>query len=255
MLTRKEQLFVKPFQRRLYRIHKMKVKSATARIDTTPPREYHHIITKKKKSQMEQERCSQILINNSILWQHLCEIMKTKRVDDRWDYEQPKFFHRIKLFKKNENKLIIHIEEPVNYENMENIKNKRCYACNPNLSISKVHIPEEKIPWNPPKKNVSKQIRKNSSVHSNKDIKSVKCQKSEETSISKKQVDNKLNVNNITIETNNYLNYIEINEGSLDVVIKFPSGSKVAMINGKTKNVLQLNNLQCTQCLSYNTKF
>lgn len=51
------------------------------------------------------------------------------------------------------------------------------------------------------------------------------------------------------IETNNYLNYIEINEGSLDLVIKFPSGSKVSMVEGKTKRVLQPNNCQCTRCL------
>jgi len=51
------------------------------------------------------------------------------------------------------------------------------------------------------------------------------------------------------IETNNYLNYIEINEGSLDLVIKFPSGSKVSMVKGTTKRVLQPNNCQCTRCL------
>lgn len=45
--------------------------------------------------------------------------------------------------------------------------------------------------------------------------------------------------NNITIETNNYLNYIEINEGSLDLVIKFPSCSKVSMVKGKTNHILQ----------------
>lgn len=88
-------------------------------------------------------------------------------------------------------------------------------------------------------------------------IKSVNCQKlkSEPTVIPKKQVDNKLNVNNIMIETNNYLNYIEINEGSLDLVIKFPLESKVAIINGKTKHVVQPYNLQCTQCLINNTNF
>lgn len=67
--------------------------------------------------------------------------------------------------------------------------------------------------------------------------------------VSKKQVDNKLHVNNnIMIETNNYLNYIEINEGSLDLVIKFPSGSQVSMVEGKNKRVLQSNNCRCTQC-------
>lgn len=45
--------------------------------------------------------------------------------------------------------------------------------------------------------------------------------------------------NNITIETDNYLNYIEINEGSLDLVIKFPSCSKVSMVKNKTNHILQ----------------
>lgn len=63
-----------------------------------------------------------------------------------------------------------------------------------------------------------------------------------------KLVNNKLNVNNnIMIETNNYLNYIEINEGTLDLIIKFPSGSKVSMTEGKTKRVLQPNDCQCTR--------
>lgn len=76
-----------------------------------------------------------------------------------------------------------------------------------------------------------------------------KYNQSQSKTISKKLINNKLNINNnITIETNNYLNYIEIKEGSLDLVIKFPSGSKVSMVEGKTKRVLQSNNRQCTQC-------
>lgn len=68
--------------------------------------------------------------------------------------------------------------------------------------------------------------------------------------VSKKQNVNKLNVNNnLMIETNNYLNYIEINEGALDLVIKFPSGSKVSMVDGKTKRILQPDNCECTRCL------
>lgn len=62
-------------------------------------------------------------------------------------------------------------------------------------------------------------------------------------------INNRLNVqNNITIETNNYLNYIEINEGTLDLIIKFPSGSRVSMVKGKTNHVLQQSyNYQCKQ--------
>lgn len=70
------------------------------------------------------------------------------------------------------------------------------------------------------------------------------------TTVPHQKNDNKLNVNNnIMIETNNYLNYIEINEGSLDLIIKYPSGSKVSMVEGKTKRILQPNNCQCTRCL------
>lgn len=66
--------------------------------------------------------------------------------------------------------------------------------------------------------------------------------------VATKQIDNKLNVNNnIMIETNNYLNYIEISEGTLDLVIKFPSGSKVSMTEGKTKRVIQPKNCHCTR--------
>lgn len=75
-------------------------------------------------------------------------------------------------------------------------------------------------------------------------------QSQQKSTVSKIKIDNKLNINNnILIETNNYLNYIEINEGTLDLIIKFPSGSKVSMVKGKTKRVLQPNNCQCKRCL------
>lgn len=75
-------------------------------------------------------------------------------------------------------------------------------------------------------------------------------QSQKKSTVSTKKIDNKLNIsNNLMIETNNYLNYIEINEGSLDLVIKFPSGSKVSMVEGKTKKIFQPNNCQCTRCL------
>lgn len=52
--------------------------------------------------------------------------------------------------------------------------------------------------------------------------------------ISKEQIKNKL-----MIETNNYLNYIEINEGLLDIFIKFPSKSRVSLVEGKMKRILR----------------
>ncbi|XP_060856784.1 uncharacterized protein LOC132934494 [Metopolophium dirhodum] len=141
MLTRKEELFVKPFQQRLYHQHKVKLKSATARVDTTPPQEWQHIVLKTKKYQKERERCTQILLNNGILWRHLSEIMSTRRVDNRWDYEQPKFFHRVNLFTKSNNKLTVDIEESSESGKIQTeVKNERCIACNPKLSIIKVNI-------------------------------------------------------------------------------------------------------------------
>lgn len=96
---------------------------------------------KTKKYQKEQERCTQILLNNGILWRHLNEIMSTRRVDNRWDYEQPKFFHRVNLFTKSNNKLTVDIEESSESGKvLTEVKNERCIACNPNLSISKVKI-------------------------------------------------------------------------------------------------------------------
>ncbi|CAI6358124.1 unnamed protein product [Macrosiphum euphorbiae] len=257
MLTRKEELFVKPFQQRLYHQHKVKLKSATARVDTTPPQEWQHIVLKTKKYQKERERCTQILLNNGILWRHLSEIMSTRRVDNRWDYEQPKFFHRVNLFTKSNNKLTVDIEESSESGKVQTeVKNERCIACNPKLSIIKTNIPEERIPWDPPKKKLSKKLR-SLSIHNDGGVKNTKNQvlnksrqSDKKNTVSTKKIDNKLNINNnIMIETNNYLNYIEINEGSLDLVIKFPSGSKVSMVEGKTKRVLQPNNCQCTRCL------
>lgn len=235
---------------------------------------------KTKKYQKEQERCTQILLNNGILWRHLNEIMSTRRVDNRWDYEQPKFFHRVNLFTKSNNKLTVDIEESSESGKvLTEVKNERCIACNPNLSISKTNIPEERIPWDPPKKKLSKKLR-SLSIHNDgvnyklsklnikiflkinnlillQVVKNMKhqvlntsWQSQQKSTVSKIKIDNKLNINNnILIETNNYLNYIEINEGTLDLIIKFPSGSKVSMVKGKTKRVLQPNNCQCKRCL------
>ncbi|XP_050427373.1 uncharacterized protein LOC126837496 [Adelges cooleyi] len=261
MLSRKEELFVKPFQQRLYHQHKSKLKSATARVDNTPPQEWSHIVRKKKKFQKEKERCTQILINNSILWQHLNNIMSTSRVDNRWDGEQPKYCHRVKLFINRSDKLTVRVEDQTSADAFPlEGKKKKCSACNPYFLPCKTEVPEERIPWEPAKKKLSKKLQslsiQNEPATANKqnvlsDLPKPKTKRAVDTKL---QQDRRINYvkNNLTVETDNYVNYIEIEEGTLDVVIKYPSSSKVTVNDGIKKRILPPNDTnnscQCKRC-------
>lgn len=46
---------------------------------------------KQKKVQKERERCTQIVLDNCILWRHLGEITSNSRVDNHWKSERPKY--------------------------------------------------------------------------------------------------------------------------------------------------------------------
>ncbi|XP_050528730.1 uncharacterized protein LOC126898573 [Daktulosphaira vitifoliae] len=254
MLTRKEALFIKPFQERLYCQHKTKLKSATARVDTKSPQEWNHVVKKQKKLQKEKERCTQIYINNSILWQHLNNIMSTRRVDNHWKYQQPKFFHRVKLFNKQNNKLTIEIDDQaennksLNHLTPLEIKKENCSACNPRLIINKTNLPEERIPWEPAKKKLSKKLQSLSFQKDNfeNEKRHLVKQKTKGIVINEKKkiiTENNIKVKNkLTIETSNYVNCIEIKEGCLDLVIKYPPKSKVTMKDGIRSHILQANN-------------
>jgi hypothetical protein len=105
MLTRRENLLIRPWQQRRYNNHKDKVKfhfifnifaniktqlrAATAVIDSGPPKERGHVTMKLKKMQFEEERIEKIELDNVRLLQRMASIMRTSRLDNKWITEPP----------------------------------------------------------------------------------------------------------------------------------------------------------------------
>ncbi|CAB3365373.1 Hypothetical predicted protein [Cloeon dipterum] len=99
MLTRRENLLIRPWQQRRFNSHKEKVKSAKAVIDSGPPKERGHVTLKLKKLQFEEERTEKIEKDNIRLLQRMAAIMSTSRLDNRWLTDPPGgFLGRIGIY-------------------------------------------------------------------------------------------------------------------------------------------------------------
>ncbi|KAI4879246.1 hypothetical protein NFI96_012124 [Prochilodus magdalenae] len=70
-----------------YEMHRKRVQSAKATINTAPPLTYGHLLVKQNKLKLEEERLSRIQRENDMLLDKICHIMKTTgRIDCRNDY-------------------------------------------------------------------------------------------------------------------------------------------------------------------------
>ncbi|KAL7865958.1 hypothetical protein SRHO_G00112050 [Serrasalmus rhombeus] len=70
-----------------YEMHRKRVQSAKATINTTPPLVYGHLLVKRKKQTLEEERLSTIQRENHMLLDKISHIMRTTgRIDCRNDY-------------------------------------------------------------------------------------------------------------------------------------------------------------------------
>ncbi|KAJ1520253.1 hypothetical protein ONE63_004460 [Megalurothrips usitatus] len=98
MLTRRENLLVRPWQQRRYHNHRRKVESALPVIDVGPPAERGHVSCKLKQVQSEEERCAQIGRDNCALVLRLAHIMRTSRVDNVWRQPPPTFLRRVGIY-------------------------------------------------------------------------------------------------------------------------------------------------------------
>ncbi|XP_065202110.1 uncharacterized protein LOC135832651 [Planococcus citri] len=146
MITRKENLLVRPFQHRNYVQHRQKVITALPRIDDVTPPKRSHVYVKCKKIQTEAERHAQIERDNFILLKHLNDIMHIKRVDNCWLYEHPKFLQRIKLFHQPSTMPFDDEIDQMEFPKT-GTKKERCIACHPENYVKREKIPEERVPW------------------------------------------------------------------------------------------------------------
>lgn len=90
MLTKKENLLVRPWIEMRFNSHRAKVKSAGPAIDFRTPQVRPHVTLKHKKKQKELERKKEIEQENLRLLQKLSVIMNTLRLDNYWKDPRPK---------------------------------------------------------------------------------------------------------------------------------------------------------------------
>ncbi|RZB40077.1 uncharacterized protein BDFB_008224, partial [Asbolus verrucosus] len=155
MISRRENLLVRPWEQRRYDNHRRKVQSAGPAIDNKQPLPRQHVALKLKKKQKETERCQEIERNNFNLLKRLSYVMRTSRVDNNWTTPQPNFLNRVSIYDVTvpefEN---LYIEERRTGLEESNRKSK-CFACTPH-PLPAVKIPEERVPWEPEKPSVSR---------------------------------------------------------------------------------------------------
>lgn len=90
MLTKKENLLIRPWLVQRFNSHREKVKSAGPAIDFRAPKIRPHVTLKHKKKQKELERKKEIEQENLRLVQKLSVIMNTLRLDNYWKDPRPK---------------------------------------------------------------------------------------------------------------------------------------------------------------------
>ncbi|XP_063376699.1 uncharacterized protein LOC134664059 [Cydia fagiglandana] len=98
MLSRRDKLYVQPWEERRFQDHRSKVRSALPAIDDRPPPPRAHVAVKLKKYQREADRARKIEQDNYSLLQRLSSIMKTKRLDNCWETPLPNFRHKVGKF-------------------------------------------------------------------------------------------------------------------------------------------------------------
>ncbi|XP_037828890.1 uncharacterized protein CFAP97D1 [Lucilia sericata] len=156
MISRRDKLLIHPWEQRRYEHHREKVKSAKAAIDRTPPVFYPHIVQKAKKQQTEKERTLYVENENVRLLQRLADIMRTKRMPDFWREPRPNFLSREKLFEVRPRTTHMNwtplegLKEAV-HKSAKATRTNRCPTCKGQPERPKIIIPEERVPWQPPR--------------------------------------------------------------------------------------------------------
>ncbi|GLV38810.1 uncharacterized protein CBL_05809 [Carabus blaptoides fortunei] len=155
MISRRDKLLVRPWEQRRYENHRRKVQSALPAIDVGPPPNRVHVFYKLKKQQKEYERCDKIEKDNFKLLQRMRSLMSTTRVDNTWTTAQPNFLNRVSMYGSSNSDKSMCKKREVPSPEFDNTRKGRCHACTPKKTTP-MKIPEERIPWEPPKSQVSR---------------------------------------------------------------------------------------------------
>ncbi|XP_068620908.1 sperm axonemal maintenance protein CFAP97D1 [Battus philenor] len=95
MLSRRDKLYVQPWQDRRFRDHRNKVETALPAIDTSAPAARPHVALKLKKLQREADRKTKVQSDNFSLLQRLHAIMRVNRLDNHWTKPLPVFQNKV----------------------------------------------------------------------------------------------------------------------------------------------------------------
>ncbi|KAK6622936.1 hypothetical protein RUM43_008788 [Polyplax serrata] len=262
-MTRREKLLMRPWQLRRYNNHKMKVINALPMVDFGPPLQHGHVTVKLKKLQKERERQMKIEEDNFKLLQHLGAIMTKKRVDNYWETAPPTFLRRVGIYHRT--RTPTPCLESASSSTSDNLNKKsKCSACVPEPE-KPVQIPEERIPWDPPKKVLTRRQSRSAvcPVISDFDFKKVDA-KTEVTReknpvISAPEMGSRstgrkpakgselpvLAGTKVPAKIGKPEQTIVLRQGQLQVVVNFPSFAEVKVVRGKTEKYLQRNFCGC----------
>lgn len=123
-------------------------------IDFGPPPQRGHVALKLKKLQKEGERRTKIEEDNFRLLQRMGAIMKKNRLDNYWETEPPNFLRRVGIYHRTRSPSPCEELTPVVSSPTSNTRRSRCLACSAGPEKPK-NVPEERVPWEPPKKSPS----------------------------------------------------------------------------------------------------
>ncbi|KAJ8942283.1 hypothetical protein NQ318_005601 [Aromia moschata] len=124
MISKKDNLFLRPWQQRKFEHHRRKVKSALPAIDTSPPAYREHVAIKMKTKDVVELK--EIII---CYYKKMNYITRTSRIDNVWRTPQPNFLNRIAIYNSVAPKI-----EDINFNVEDNEpesrkRNSKCYAC------------------------------------------------------------------------------------------------------------------------------
>lgn len=249
MITRKDNILKKPYEEKRFNDHRRKVKSAACVIDNKPPISRFHVLIKKKKQLKEIERIDAIQNNNFLLLQKLKDIRKTCRVDHYWTTPPPCLSNKVALY----DTYILRLDKLRDQINDENdneiaeieerleklgIRKSKCNACSPSKQIP-FEIPEERVPWDPPKLYPNRLRSKSLPPKKPDESSNIRLIKSSQGKI---ELEKKLTENKKHLNSNKK---IELRRGAFRLDVNFPQDTTVCFQNGKTKKVVSGGSCSC----------
>lgn len=211
--------------------------------------------------------------DNFKLLQHLGSIMTKKRVDNYWETEPPTFLRRVGIYHRTRTPSPCLISEPTSTPETT-LRKSKCLACTPKPERI-VLIPEERVPWELPKKILTQRQSKSATCSLLSDFEHRRVKKSHVKSQDlmqskksfKEKASNEKKINVLT-ETKSGLPSIRqtknlarlekpeqkivLRQGSLQIVVNFPSFADVKIIRGKSEKYLQRNFCECRSLRSTN---